>query len=245
MNPVWANCKNELEKLMVKRVSKLFLVLACVLPIIIKILVNKMFITDWMALPSTNMNYMILDLMVKVILPLFCFIAAAELYTGEGERETLFQVRPISRIELFFSKTVAIGIFIGIQLLLSWLAVTISSMVLDNSFRFADLVLSLVAFLVSWFPLMVLSALAVLIALLVKTSVLAVSGLILVYVGMTILPYVFPGLLYMFPSSYLDWYMQWIGDISFRFVAQTVTYLCSAAALCLATGYYMFNKKEA
>lgn len=245
MQSVPANLYNELEKLWAKRVTKLFLLLAIVLPIAIKLLVDTMFLTNWMALPSLNVNYMILDLLVKLILPLFCFMAAAELFTGEGERGTLIQVRPINRIELFLSKTAAIGVFNIIQLILSWLSVTISSMVFDNSFRYGDIGLGFVAFLVSWFPLFVLTAFAVFFALLVRSSTIAMSGLILIYVGMLFLPYVFPNLLYLFPASYLDWYMQWIGDISIRWAMQTLIYLFSATVLFLASAYYMFNKKEA
>lgn len=245
MHPLSANVYNELEKLLSKRVSKLFLFIVVVLPLLIKLLVDQLILTDWMALPSLNVNYMILDLLVKVVLPLFCFMAVAELFTGEGERGTLLPVRPISRIELFLSKTAAIGIFIAVQLLLSWLSVTISSMIFDNSFRYGDIGLGLVAFLVSWLPLFVLTAFAVLFALLVKSSVVAMSGLILIYVGMLFLPYVFPNLLYLFPSSYLDWYMQWIGDVSIRWAMQTLVYLFSATVLFLASAYYRFNKKEA
>ncbi|WP_147533576.1 ABC transporter permease [Bacillus marasmi] len=245
MNPVGANIKNELEKLLAKRITKVFLAVAGLLPFIVKLLVNKMFITDWMALPSLNINFMILDLLIKVLMPLFIFIAAAELFTGEGERGTLLPIRPINRIELFISKTAAISLLVLVQLLLAWLTVAISSMIFDQSFRFADIGLSLSAFLVSWVPLFVLTALAVLLALPMKSSVVAISTLIIVYIAMIFVPYAFPGILYLLPSAYLDWYMQWIGDVSMKWVIQTITYLISAATLFLATGYHIFQNKEA
>ncbi|NMD69722.1 ABC transporter permease subunit [Bacillus sp. DNRA2] len=245
MDSVRANIYNELEKLFAKRMTKVFLVAAGLLPFIVKLLVNKMFFTDWMALPSLNINFMILDLLIKVMLPLFSFIAAAELFTGEGERGTLLLIRPINRIELFISKTAAISLLIALQLLMAWLAVSISSIIFDQSYRFSDIGLSLSAFLVSWLPLIVLTALAVLLALLLKSSVVTVSTLIIVYIVMVFVPYVFPSVLYLLPSAYLDWYMQWIGDVSIRWALQTLTYLFSSAALFLASGYYIFQKKEA
>lgn len=245
MNPVLANICNELEKLLAKRLMKLFLLVAGVLPFIVKLIINKLFITDWMALPSENINFSILDLQVKVLLPLFCFLAATELFTSEGERGTLLPIRPISRIELFMSKTAAIGIFIIIQLLLGWLGVTISSMVFDSNFQYASIISSLIAFLISWVPLLALTAFSVLVALVLNTSVVAISCLILLYLVMIFMPYIFPGLLYLLPSSYLDWYMQWLGDVSFRWASQTIIYLCSSSALFLATAYYMFSRKEA
>ncbi|HEY4550293.1 MAG TPA: ABC transporter permease, partial [Bacillus sp. (in: firmicutes)] len=110
MQTIQANSLNELQKLITKKITKLFLVGALFIPFLTKLLVNKLFITDWMALPAANINFTLLDLFLTILLPLFIFIAATDLFTGEAERGTLFQVRPISRMELFLSKTVAIGV---------------------------------------------------------------------------------------------------------------------------------------
>jgi ABC-2 type transport system permease protein len=245
MNTLQANSYNELQKLLAKKVTKLFLVGAAALPVLTKLLVNKLFIIDWMALPAENINLTLLDLFVSLLLPLFIFIAATDLFTGEGERGTLFQVRPISRIELFMSKLLSIGVLVLAQLLLVWLFVLISSALFDKTFNIVSIASSLGAFLVSLAPLMVIAALAVLIALAVKSSVLAISGMIVLYLVMVFIPYVAPNILYMLPTAYLDWYMHWMGDVSIRWIAQTVTYLCSSFALFLTAAYYMFNRKEA
>jgi ABC-2 type transport system permease protein len=82
-------------------------------------------------------------------------------------------------------------------------------------------------------------------ALLVQSSVLAISSMIVLYLIMMFIPYVLPSSLYLLPSTYLDWYMQWLSDISVRWILQTITYLCSSFALFFSVGYYMFNRKEA
>ncbi|WP_342430358.1 ABC transporter permease subunit [Neobacillus sp. FSL H8-0543] len=245
MNTIQANSYNELQKLLAKKVTKLFLFVAVALPVLTKLLVNKLFIIDWMALPAENINLTLLDLFVSLLLPLFIFIAATDLFTGEGERGTLFQVRPISRIELFLSKLLSIGGLVLVQLLLVWLFMLISSALFDKTFDFVAIASSLGAYLVSWVPLMVIVALAVLIALVINSSVLAISGMIVLYLAMVFIPYMVPNILYMLPTAYLDWYMHWLGDVSFRWIIQTVTYLCSAVVLFLSAGYYMFNRKEA
>jgi ABC-2 type transport system permease protein len=245
MNTIQANSYNELQKLLAKKVTKLFLFGAATLPVLTKLLVNKLFNIDWMALPAENINLTLLDLFVSFLLPLFIFIAATDLFTGEGERGTLFQVRPISRIELFLSKLLSIGMLVLAQLLLVWLFVLISSALFDKTFDFISITSSIGAYLVSLAPLMVLAALAILIALAVKSSVLAISGMIVLYIVMAFLPYIAPNILYMLPTAYLDWYMHWMGDVSIRWIAQTVTYLCSSFALFLTAAYYMFNRKEA
>jgi ABC-2 type transport system permease protein len=245
MNTILANSCNELQKLLAKKVTKLFLIVAAVLPFLIKLLVHKLFITEWMALPAENINFSILDLFITILLPLFCFIAATDLFTGEGERGTLFPVRPISRFELFASKTAAIGVFIVALLFIVWVSVMISSLSFDKTFYLSSIPASLGAFLVSWVPLMVITAFAVMLALILNRSVVAISSMIFIYLIMYVLPYVLPGSFYMVPSSYLDWYMQWLGDVPFNWVIQTVTYLCSSFALFLTIGYYMLSRKEA
>ncbi|MDQ1004038.1 ABC-2 type transport system permease protein [Neobacillus niacini] len=245
MNTIKANTLNEIQKLLTKKVTKLFVLAAVLIPVLTKLLLNNLFLTDWMALPSENINFTLLDLFVTILIPLFIFIAATDLFTGEGERGTLLQVRPISRMELYLSKVIAISIFSLILLLLEWLAVMISSAVFDKVFDMAAISSSLGAFIVSWFPIIVLTSFAVILALMVHSSVLAISGMIVLYLFMMFIPYVLPHSLYLLPSAYLDWYMQWLSDVSFRWMIQTVTYLCSSFALFFSIGYYMFNRKEA
>jgi ABC-2 type transport system permease protein len=245
MNTIKANTFNEIQKLLTKKVTKLFLLSTILVPVLTKLLVNHLFLTDWMALPTENINFTLLDLFITILIPLFIFIAATDLFTGEGERGTLFQVRPISRIELFLTKVIAISVLCLFILLLEWLAVMFSSAVFDKAFDIADIPSSFGAFIVSWFPIIVLTAFAVMLALFVHSSVLAISGMIVLYLFMMFIPYVLPGSLYLLPSTYLDWYMQWLSDVSFRWIIQTVTYLCSSFALFFSIGYYMFNRKEA
>lgn len=246
MNTIKASSYNELQKLIAKKVTKLFLIGAVLIPFLTKFLVNNLFITDWMALPAENINFTLLDVFVTFMLPLFIFIAATDLFTGEGERGTLFQVRPVSRWELFLSKTVAIGTFTLVQLMLVWVSVIISSALYDKTFDFATIFSSLAAFLISWVPLLVIAAFAIMIALLVNSSILALSTMIIIFLLMYFIPYILPFTLYLLPSTYLDWYMQWLGDdVSIRWIFQTVTYLCSAFTLFSTTGYYMFSRKEA
>ncbi len=245
MNSIIASMTNEMQKLMAKRITILFLIAAAVLPVAIKLMVHNLPFMDWMALPAENINFSILDFFVKVMLPLFCFIAVADLFTGEAERGTLFPIRPINRFELFISKTAAIGNMIGIQLILGSLSVVISSVFFDTSFLLEEVLTTFVAFFLSWFPLLVLIAFAVFTTSMVKSSVVAISILFSLYLAMIIFPVIFPASLYLLPSSYLDWYIQWLGDISFRWAAQSFTYLSSLFALLLASAFHFFNKKEA
>ena len=65
MQTIQANSLNELQKLLTKKMTKLFLAGALLIPFLTKLLVNKLFITDWMALPAENINFTLLDLFVN------------------------------------------------------------------------------------------------------------------------------------------------------------------------------------
>lgn len=245
MNTITANCCNEMEKLLATRVTKVFITAAVLLPLLIKLFVAKIIVTNWMALPADSINFSILDLFNTIILPLFSFIASTYLFTGERERGTLFHVRPISRLELYLTKTIAICLHLGIQLFLVWLSILVSSAIIDQAFHLSMVLSSLGAIFVSWLPLIVLTALAILLGQIVNSSVIAIASMILLYIVMVFLPFVSPTLMHLFPTSYLDWYMQWLGNVSFPWIVQTVTYLCSSLSLFLISGYYIFNRKEA
>ena len=111
MSTIKANSFNEIQKLLTKKVTILFLFAAVLIPVLTKLVINNLFLADWMALPTENINFTLLDLFVTILIPLFVFIEATDLFTGEGERGTLFQVRPISKMELLLSKVIAISAF--------------------------------------------------------------------------------------------------------------------------------------
>ncbi|MEH7275810.1 ABC transporter permease [Neobacillus vireti] len=245
MNTIKANSLNEIEKLLAKKITKFVFLSALLIPILTKLLVNYLFITDWMALPAENINFTLLDLFLTILMPLFIFIAVTDMFTGEGESGTLLQVRPISRMELYLSKIIAISILSLVILLIEWLAVIISSAVIDKTFEYTMIPTSFGAFFVSWFPIILISIFAILLALFFKSSVLAISSMIFMYLMMIFIPYIFPVTMYLLPSTYLDWYMQWHSNVSIQWILQTVTYLCSSFGLFFSLGYYMFNRKEA
>ena len=245
MHTLLANSLNELDKLKVKKVTKLFFIAAALFPFLVKLLAAKLFLTEWMALPAENINYSVVDLFTVIILPFYCFIAAASLFAAEAEKGTLFPVRPISRFELFASKTAAVGLMMGLQLLIVCLSLVISDVLIDRPFQLTDAFTTLGACLASWLVLLVLSGAAILLALVMNSSITAISSMVLLYLLMLFLPYLVPESLYLFPTAYLDWYMQWLGNVSIQRILQTVTYLCSSFVLFFTTGCYIFNRKEA
>jgi ABC-2 type transport system permease protein len=238
------NTINELEKLLFKRGMKIHFILVALLPFLILLATEKVITNDMLVLPAVNMSYAMLKGFVMVIIPLFSFVAVADLFASELEKGTLFFVRPIKRSEIYFSKITALSILIALQLVLFFTITAISMLLLGNEFQVSDLARLFFSTLISWLPLLAITVLAAFIAQFVKSSAATVGIGIFIYLAMFVLPFLLPGSLYLFPTAYLDWFQLWNENVSYSWMIQSSLYLISFISLFFSIGYYMFKRKE-
>lgn len=245
MNVIKANTVNELHKLLAKRGTKAMLVLVGLSPLLILLFMN-FFKNGIISIPDSNIQFLIIAFLSTVLLPLFVMVNSADMYQGEMERKTmkLLFTRPISRGEIFLSKTVAITIMIGVQLGLVWLVATISTAVLGEDGTLSRILSSFVAYTVSLIPLIALTAFSVFVVQWFKSSTMAITILITSYMAMKAAVFLFPALMYALPVAYSDWYLRFLGHSSLLWISQSFLYLLSFSALFFTLGYYMFNRKE-
>jgi ABC-2 type transport system permease protein len=238
------NTINELEKMLYKRGMKIHFIFIALLPFLILLATEKVITNDMLVLPAFNLSYAMLKGFVMVVIPLFTFVAVADLFTGELEKGTLFFVRPIKRSEFYFSKITAIAILIALQLVLFFSITAISMLLFGNEFQVSDLARLLFSSLISWLPLLAITVLAAFIAQFVKSSAATVGIGIFIYLAMFVLPFLLPGSLYLFPTAYLDWFQLWNENVSYSWMIQSSLYLISFITLFFSIGYYMFKRKE-
>jgi ABC-2 type transport system permease protein len=236
------NTINELEKLLFKRGMKIHLLLIALLPFLILLATEKVITNDMLVLPAVNLSYAMLKGFVLVVIPLFSFVAVADLFAGELEKGTLFFVRPITRPEIYFSKITALAILIALQLVLFVTITALSLLLFGNEFQISDVVRLFFSTIISWVPLLAITVLAACIAQLLKSSAATVGIGIFIYLAMFVLPFLLPGSLYLFPTAYLDWYQLWNENVSVQI--QSSLYLISFITLFFTIGYYMFKRKE-
>lgn len=245
MNVMRANTVNELHKLFAKRGTKAMLVLVGISPLLIFIFLN--FLNNGLiAIPDSNIQFLILAFFTTVLLPLFVMVASADLYQGEMERKTmkLLFTSPISRSEIFLSKLFAIIIMIGVQLGLVWIVANISPAFLGEIGTLSRIFSSFVAYTVSLVPLIALTAFSVFLVQWFKSSTMALALLITSYIAMKAVVFIFPTFMYAFPVAYSDWYQRFLGHPSLLWISQSFIYLLSFSALFFTLGYYMFKRKE-
>jgi ABC-2 type transport system permease protein len=238
------NTINELEKLVFKRGVKIHFILIALLPFLLLLTTEKVITNDMLVVPAVNLSYAMLKGFVMVVIPMFSFVAVADLFAGELEKGTLFFVRPIKRSEIYFSKITALAILIALQLVLFFTITAVSMLLLGNEFEVSDLARLFFSTLISWLPLLAITVLAAFIAQFVKSSAATVGIGIFIYLAMFVLPFLLPGSLYLFPTAYLDWFQLWNENVSYSWMIQSSLYLISFISLFFSIGYYMFKRKE-
>jgi ABC-2 type transport system permease protein len=238
------NTFNELEKLILKRGMKIHFVLIALLPLLLILLTEKVQTNDMLVLPAVSLSYAMLKVFVVVLIPLFSFVAAADLFSGELEKGTLFFIRPIVRMEIYFSKITALAVLIAVQLLLFYIVTSVSMLIFGKEFQLGDYGRLFFSTAISWIPSIAITVLATFLAQLFKSSAATVGVGAFSYIIMFVLPFVLPGSLYVFPTAYLDWYQLWNENVSVQWMLQSSLYLFSFITLFFAIGYYMFKRKE-
>lgn len=238
------NTMNEIEKLTAKPGVKLYFWLAALGPVLMVFLAEKIQTNDMITLPSLNISFSILHLFIMLVLPLFSFMAAADLFAGEWDKGSLFHARPVNNLELFLSKNTAIGILCFTQLVIIWLSGTISIAVAEKEMIWSEVGSTLLSMFISIIPLVAIICFASFLSQCFKHSATALSFMIFGYVIMAGLPFIFPQTTNLFPTAYLDWHLQWHGNVNILWISMSFIYLFSYSSLFFISGYYIFKTKE-
>ncbi|MBZ9634406.1 ABC transporter permease [Clostridium sp. FP1] len=247
MNNLKANIINEVQKLFLKKKITVLLIITAIICFL-----SASFISSiqaklvFIAMDSISFPLMTLTIFTNIFLPLFIFMAVAELFSGElGDKSLkLVLIRPISRLKIFISKNTAIAIYIIINLVVVFVVSMLSSMLLNSksSFNVPNIMF---AYFIDVIPAVVLALFASLIAQFFKSSSGAIITCILCFIGIKVLSLFLSGLNNMLFTSYLNWYSRWtVGQLSFLTTINTLFMVLSYGVIFFTVGYYFFDKKE-
>lgn len=246
MDSLYANIINELQKLLAKK--KIIILLILIVPIcflaayfITSIQVKLIFIS----MSSVSFPLMVLSVFTNIFLPLFIFMAASELFSGEIADKTLKLVltMPISRLKVYISKIVVLSIYIFINLLVLFLISTISALWLNvGVINIYNVILS---YLIDIIPAVILGIFATFIVQFFKSSSSALVSCILVFICLRVAALLNSGLNNNIFTSYLNWYSLWFRGISNILKTGNIFLLMISYGIIFFTlGYYLFDKRE-
>ncbi|MGV8984420.1 ABC transporter permease subunit, partial [Clostridium sp.] len=200
----------------------------------------------FVAIDSVSFPLMTLSIFTNIFLPLFIFMTVAELFSGEvGDKSLkLVLMRPISRLKIFFSKNIAIAIYIIINLAVVFIVSMLSSMLLNGESNI-NIPHIMFAYFIDVIPAVVLALLASLIAQFFKSSSGAIITCILCLIGIKVLSLFVSGLNNAVFTSYLNWYSIWtVGQFSVLSTVNILFMVLSYGVIFFTAGYYFFDKKE-
>lgn len=160
-----------------------------------------------------NYPYTILAILNYVIMPPIIFMLASDLLSGEmgGNEIKVLLTRPVSRSNILIAKVLSITCYAGIILVEGLVLSSIISIISAGflSFNFV----TILAYIVGFFPLLTLVAMSAMIASMLKSGTSCFSFCLIAYVGFMVLGLIFSGLSPALFTSYLGIGSMVIGSV--------------------------------
>lgn len=189
-----------------------------------------------------------LEIYTVFLIPLFMFLEIADCFPQEISSRTLklALLRPITRLGAYTAKFLALGVAIGVLLMLLGIVSTLCNLFFGtpgagsiNLFGVGKAYAA--AFLSMWS----MAALFVFIAQFFRSASGFLIFSILFYTGAKAVPYLINGFSSFSITAYTDWYSLWLSHsiASGRLVTSSL-FLLSSLVMFLMLGYIFFERKE-
>jgi ABC-2 type transport system permease protein len=248
MHSLTANTWNEMIKITSKKKTLLFLGVTLLLPVIAGILLARFQSGIGIgAIASQDFPIIMLGLFTSIFLPLFVFMGAADVFSGEmGDRTMKITLtRPITRFKVFASKQIALAIYIALYLIAGLLASILSALFFQHFGGFGTVLDWVLAYGSAFVPMLVLSIIAVCLAQFFSSSSSALTVSILLYLAFKVAAFFIPQIATYSPTAYTDWHMLWIGSsMAVSKISSIFMFLVACSILFFTAGFYFFDKKE-
>ncbi|MFD0695576.1 ABC transporter permease [Paenibacillus sp. GCM10027628] len=243
-----ANVWNETIKIASKRKTLFFLAVTLLMPAAAGLLLARFQNGIGIgAIASQDFPIIMLGLFTSLFLPLFVFMGAADVFSGEmGDRTMKVTLtRPITRFKVFASKQMALAIYIALYLIAGLLASILSAQFFQHFGGFGTVIDWMLAYGSAFVPLLVLSIVAVCLAQFFSSSSSALTVSILLYLAFKVAAFFIPQIATYSPTAYTDWHMLWIGStMAGNKIASIFMFLVACSILFFTAGFYFFDKKE-
>lgn len=247
MRAFWGNLANELQKLLVRRKYLLFLLfglIICILSVLASIAVSRSTTYSAAADYAASVPMSMLYIASLMFVPAIIFIAAGDMFAGEFYDYSLqvLLTRPISRMGIYFSKTVAL-LFVPAVFLLG---MSVSSMILE--FALSKTVIhtlyALPYYALDFLPLISVVLMAVVLNQFCGNAGVSIAVCALAMLGFYAIQVFVPNAERCVFTNYLVWHNLWIGNVSVRAITQAGITLVLYDVVFFTVGYFKFKTLE-
>ncbi|MDE4542208.1 ABC transporter permease [Thermoanaerobacterium sp. R66] len=235
---------NELIKILYRKKYLLLLMFIFFMSIAFA-LIGK-FVNGLIGLYISNFPMTVLSVLVTFILPLIVFMVTADVFTAEQENGTIKAIltRPVSRIRIYISKFMAILIY-SCMILLSGFISSLACGTILNSFMSISIGSTIVAYILSVFPLIPIIFFAITISQISRSTSGTVMISVLTYITIYVVTVIFPKTYPLSFTSYTSWYLLFIGSVIPVFNVLNIIVLFLAYSLIFfAISFWLFDKRQ-
>ncbi len=249
MSSLVANVISETERQLWKKKTIFFVLLCALVPVAAAIMITNF--QEGLGLSSVTASdfpILILGVFTSFLLPLFVFMAAADLFAGEISARTMkiTLVRPITRFKVYASKHISLLLSILIYLAVAGVASILSGFFFDSRGNaLQGVVEAVISYGAAVVPFVAISAFAVFAAQFFRSASAALIVCILLYLAFSVVSFFLPQVSVYSLTSYTDWHLLWLssswagGKITSIFM-----FLAACSILFFTAGFYLFDRKE-
>jgi ABC-2 type transport system permease protein len=249
MSSLIATIINETERQFLKKRTIWFVLLSALLPIgAAAILANFQQNLGLSSVSTTDFPILILGVFTSFLLPLFVFMAAADMFAGEISSRTMkiTLLRPITRFKVYASKHITLLLHIVLYLAVAGIASISSGFFFHSRGDTLEGILdAMISYGVAGVPFIAIGAFAILAAQLFRSASTALVVCILIYLTAYVVSFFLPGVAMYSLTSYTDWHSLWLNS---SFAGGKITsifmFLTACSILLFTVGFYLFDRKE-
>ncbi|WP_025691280.1 ABC transporter permease [Paenibacillus zanthoxyli] len=248
MDGLRAGLKNELLLMIYRKKTMFFFLVSVLIPVLFILLFHALHPILGRIAVSPSYPVQMLEIYTVFLIPLFMFVEIADLFPQEISSRTLklALLRPITRLGAYLAKFLALGVAIGILLLLLGTVSTLCNILFGiPGTGNLDIFGLLKAYAAAFLSMLSLAALFIFIAQFFRSAGGFLVFSILLYTGAKAVPYFINGFSFFSITSYTDWYSLWLSHtVSTGRLVTTSLFLLSSLLMFLTIGYILFDRKE-
>jgi ABC-2 type transport system permease protein len=246
MDNLKANIINELRKLWLKKKTPVFLTIMVLMSFLTAFFMSSIQTKlVFIAVSSISYPLLLLTIFTNVFLPLFVFMAAADLFSSEIADKTLKLVltMPINRFKIYTSKIIAISIYVILNFFVIFLISMLSARFLNvNPPNISNVIFG---YLVDIIPALMLVIFAAFLTQFFRSGSTSLISCIAIFIALKVLSLFNTVLNNNIFTTYLDWHSLWISSgTNLLRELNLLLLVVSSGIIFFTAGYYLFDKKE-
>lgn len=246
MQALKAAYQNELYKLSKKKKIVVAAILSLAVVLVGGLVVG--IINNFMGIKvtgSSEFSILVLSIMNYTLIPLFTLFVCIDMFTGEMADRSIKHVltRPASRFKIYTAKVGAVATFLLADLVFVMLLSQIMGLGIHaTTMSFGKV---MIAYLMSFLPLMVFALFSIFIANLMHGTTSAFLICVICFLVLCATSLIFSRYQSFFFVTAFNWYTLFIGSyINVGKIVRMLLILLGCCMMFYAGGYYLFDKKD-